>query len=356
MRAYNVEFFDSSFELKHRTNVSRPDIDSDYLSIEENTVTILSTDEVEKDMYIRLHCLDIDEFGIVTGLENQNDVQLIVSYKPLTTLFEQKVLINTSYQNNSEMSLEQTIADAITDNWISNTDTSKNIPLASVEVLTETVSWTLNLTPTDSGMTYCICNFYDSVITAALSKYKIAVTVVPDYQNKTIVFQIGANEQDTEYLETDMPNILSKSVNVGEVDIDINKLTVYDSTDYTSYITYYLHSDFSYDTTDDDRLTPVYENIVSVDVDDDNTLEDLASEQASSTFSSYSYDNLIEIECMEDDSAIEPLQMAIGQQVNIISEGVQYTSILTGRKISDTVTLIFGTIRLDLTKILKGGK
>ena len=40
--------------------------------------------------------------------------------------------------------------------------------------------------------------------------------------------------------------------------------------------------------------------------------------------------------------------------LNIISEGVSYTSILSGREIDTTVTLIFGTIRLELTKTLKG--
>ena len=50
---------------------------------------------------------------------------------------------------------------------------------------------------------------------------------------------------------------------------------------------------------------------------------------------------------------IKPLDMNIGQVVNIIHEGVSYNSILSGKQIKNgLVTLIFGTIRLELTKIL----
>ena len=50
---------------------------------------------------------------------------------------------------------------------------------------------------------------------------------------------------------------------------------------------------------------------------------------------------------------ITPLSLNIGRVVNIIHNGVAYNSILTGKEISNSlVKLIFGTIRLDLTKIL----
>lgn len=79
-----------------------------------------------------------------------------------------------------------------------------------------------------------------------------------------------------------------------------------------------------------------------------------AHDKAYQTFSKNKYDNLIELEVAEDDDIIKPMQLKVGQIVNIISEGVSYTSILSGREIDTTVTLIFGTIRLELTKTLKG--
>lgn len=74
---------------------------------------------------------------------------------------------------------------------------------------------------------------------------------------------------------------------------------------------------------------------------------------AESEFAKNSYNNYIELTVPQSDSMINPQNMSIGQVVNIIHDGVSYNSILTGKEISGgLVKLIFGTIRLDLTKIL----
>ncbi len=78
-----------------------------------------------------------------------------------------------------------------------------------------------------------------------------------------------------------------------------------------------------------------------------------AAALADEIFAKNKYTNLIELTVKKDDSMINPLDMQIGQIVNIIRDGVSYSSILTGKEISKgIVKLIFGTIRLDLTKIL----
>ena len=46
--------------------------------------------------------------------------------------------------------------------------------------------------------------------------------------------------------------------------------------------------------------------------------------------------------------------MKIGQVVHVIGNGISYETVLTAREIEETTTLIFGFIRLELTKILKG--
>ena len=79
-----------------------------------------------------------------------------------------------------------------------------------------------------------------------------------------------------------------------------------------------------------------------------------AHDKAYQTFSKNKYDNLIELEVAVDDDMVNPMKLKVGQVVNIVNEGVSYTSILSGREIEDTTTLIFGTIRLELTKTLKG--
>ena len=74
---------------------------------------------------------------------------------------------------------------------------------------------------------------------------------------------------------------------------------------------------------------------------------------AESEFAKNSYNNYIEITVLQSDSMIDPQRMNIGQIVNITHGGVSYNSILTGKEVSGgLVKLIFGTIRLELTKIL----
>lgn len=81
--------------------------------------------------------------------------------------------------------------------------------------------------------------------------------------------------------------------------------------------------------------------------------EDAAYKNAETTFKSNKYDNYIELTCANDDSLINPTSLKVGQVTNVISNGVVYPTILTGRRVGDNTTLIFGTIRLELTKLLK---
>lgn len=98
--------------------------------------------------------------------------------------------------------------------------------------------------------------------------------------------------------------------------------------------------------------SPEYEN--DVKAESGTIIQEDANEIAKKAFSSNKYSNYIELTYQKDDSMINPLTMAIGQEVNIIHEGIAYNSILSGREIQKNglVKLIFGTIRLELTKIL----
>ena len=120
-------------------------------------------------------------------------------------------------------------------------------------------------------------------------------------------------------------------------------------------IVYYKHTDGSYDTSNTDRITPVIFNMTSVAVVTGSTFAAAAKDAADKQFDVDSYSNLIELTMVNDDMLIMPTTIAIGQAVQVITNGASYTSILTGIERSTKTKLIFGSIRLDLTKILKGG-
>lgn len=70
-------------------------------------------------------------------------------------------------------------------------------------------------------------------------------------------------------------------------------------------------------------------------------------------FATTKFKNVIELSFIASDTMVNPLTMNISQIVEIIKDGKSYNSVLTGREIkSGLVKLIFGMIRLDLTKIL----
>lgn len=80
-----------------------------------------------------------------------------------------------------------------------------------------------------------------------------------------------------------------------------------------------------------------------------------AIQQAVKVFAKNKYNNLIELTSLSDDSMVDPKDMQIGQEVQIIHDGVAYTSMLSGKEYrSGQIKLEFGTIRLELTSWLKG--
>jgi len=118
---------------------------------------------------------------------------------------------------------------------------------------------------------------------------------------------------------------------------------------------FYLHTDSSVSAVDANRILPVIFTTETVTVGDGEVFSDVALEKAIATLKPTEYNNLIEIEVMNDDDLVKPYDLKIGQTVTVIDNGNQYQSILTGKKINGTTTLIFGAIRKELTKKIKWG-
>lgn len=353
MRAYNVEFFTPDFSFIGNRLIGYHSNNEDYLSIDKNTITIESLSGVEVGAYIHIWCDDYNCQGIVTAVADKEKGMSQITYKPYTSILSEYVLFDTTKQGTC--SLEQYIADLITALHISNADTEQNITGLSVNVTSNTTSWDLGLEPASDYTDYAVVkDFYKSVIVPALQSYGIVVIPEVDYQNQSIVFNIGTNTDTAVTIEADLENVISKSVTIKKTSNSKNKLTVYNSADFTEHVTYYLHSDLSYDTTNDDRLTPVVEEIKLGTASTSVTFAEKAASIAESTFGSIKYNNLIEIEIANDDSLINPNDLSIGQSVTVISDGVSYSTIYTGRERSKTTKLLFGTVRLSLTKILRG--
>lgn len=354
MQAYNVEIFDQAFNLIQHSNINDVSYAIDYLSPVENTIMVQFDSRIANRDYIHIVNDDRDFFGVIFGIDTADMPPgwIQVRYKPFTSLFDAPIMFDTNLQG-SGTALETVIANFIRDYWMSNSDAVQNIPGLSVSTISSTTSWGFNLKSDVEGLHRCIINFQSAIIIRAMSKYRVGLYVKPDFQEKTINVEVGVLNSDTFYIESELPNVFVQNIVIQENVFDINKLVVYSQANMTSTITYYLHPDGTYNTTNSNRVTPVLFNTVSVSVDN-TTFADAAASAAAEAFGSGNYNNLIELTMLNDDALIDPNSLQIGQLVSIISNGVSYPSILTGFEIGNVTKLIFGTVRIDLTKVLKG--
>ena len=355
MKPYNVEIFTPDFQMAGHTNIHEISYKEDYLSSDENSITVFAMPGIEKQDFIRISRGKEEYAGVVTeiayGTDKSKNMQTI-AYKPLMELFNMDMLFDVNAQGRGSM--EQFIADAINALYVSNEDELQNISGLSVKVLTNTENWSLHITPSEKGGHYNIVNLMDSVIIPALQKYNILLGASLDIQNKQLIVTIGRVAGNVLTIESDLPNILKKNVVIKQVSADVNKLIIYDTTDdYTTKKVYYLHTDLGYDTKDEDRILPVVCDIRAVSSSEESGFDALAQTEASNTFSRAAFSNLIELTMLNGDELIKPDEMQFGQIVNVISDGTSYQSILTGREIGRNTKLIFGTVRLELTKILR---
>ena len=354
MKPYNVEIFTQDFEMVGNTSISGIRHKEDYLSPDENTVTIFIIKGIKKQDYIRI-TRDKEEYcGVVTGVEYGTDKSkkmMVISYKPLMELFNTDILFDVSLQQKG--SLEGLICDRIKEMFIENEDILQNLKGLSVKAVSETEGWYFHITPKDAGGHYNIVNLIDSVIIPAMKKYGIFVKAGLDIQGRAINVKVGRVSESILNIEADLPNIITKNIVIKNVSADINKLIIYDAVNYETKKTYYLHNDLSYDTKDKDRIIPVSCGMTSVSVEEGGSFATAAGSEAYNRFANLSYSNIIELTMMNGDTLVRPESLEFGQTVKIISDGVSYTSILTGREKGVFTKLIFGTVRLDLTKILR---
>lgn len=354
MRAYNVEIYDRHLVYRSHTNVMSIDYAEDYLSPETNSIVMEKLDAEVGD-FIRLDNGNLDFFGIVSGVTSDSKDTMIVSYKSILSLFDLDILFDTNLQRSEAKTLELYISDTIQENFDRNSDSSMNLPHIVCDQVSTTSKWNFGLVSDEEGSHYCITNFLKKIIIPAFERYSIKITPRLNVGNRTIYLTVGVNEYSTVTMEADLPNILKKNVIVKQHDGFVNKVVIYNLENYTDKVIYYRHPDDTISVVDEDRIVPVVQEMYAVaPVYEDEyvveTFEECALDQALDAFSVVEYNHLIELTMAVDDELYHPLDLEIGQIVNVISDDQQYVSILSGRTINNSITLIFGKIRVDLTK------
>lgn len=367
MRQYNVEFFGrADLRYKHRDTVYDTLIDDDYISASTSTIEISSTDKVINGDYIYLTDEDIKFFGVVSDV-SPGEFRTTVTFKPFISIFDEPFLFDTNNQgtsNTNHRTLEATIAYYISSLYVNPSDSLQALPIVvtnSVPAANQIAKWSLNLTPDTEGSHYCLINLYSVLIVNALKKYGISIKVEPRFSGTSpkIYLTIENNTASLFKIDANLDNVDVKTLKYNDRPTGVNKLIVYNTDDYTQSLTFYVHTDRTWDHENNRRIYPVVRECSSVapNSEYEDPLEGFAVAAVDTAFSSLSgleWDNLIELDTMINDPIVKPLDIKIGQNVSIWYKGGSYSSILTGRSFqTNSVTLLFGSERIRYSKRIR---
>ena len=341
MKLYNLEIFDKSFNYVGSQQIGEFKAEFDYLSPTNNNINILDETNVNINNIVAIRSL-IDEekyFGIVTDVKIRRNKKQI-EFKPLISILDVDVV------HGEIITIESWIKDKIEETFVNNADMLQNYQM---EVTTNTSTagsidsddYVVNLLET---VEYC------------LKKYAIAVNFDIDFTSQKIKIAIGKVIKPSIVIEADLPNVIEKNISIKSQEFNsLNKITIINISEEGANETITYYRDQSGNITDEPetRIIPVQFKIVTIKAKSEE-FEEQALEEATSNLAVEEYNNLIEITLAENDSLFEPWNIDIGQQVIIYSAGKAYNTVFTGYEIQNgKEKLIFGAIRLELTKILK---
>ena len=361
MRVYNLEIFDiQTGELvfpgwSRHINVYHHQINDfsysfDYFKKETNTIEVPYSSSIKERQVIKItNATDNSEVyaGIVTSLESGNNGLIKITYSDFMSNFtDLQMLFDTTVQHSGD-SLEIYIYEKLIDyllwqGW--NADDWSHHVVVGYE--TENVtSWGFNIKPEIEGSIYSTVNLKSTIIDRAATEFDVWIR--QSFSDRFILDII--HPDDTyEFIETDAPYVINKTIKFEASQNGANRVRVYNAADGT-VIGFALKTDGTIASEEADELVepPIVTDLL-VNVGEGQTFEQRAYEEAVQRLQIEKTNNYIEIEVHSDANSFNTWK--IGQKVKIFHEGNEIQSTLTGIKKNKTLTLIFGAIRMELTK------
>lgn len=344
MKLYNVELFSPEFDYRSSAQVDAIEHVFDYMDVEKAKIKVPGQINAKKGDWIHITRGTFEADGILSEIKKQEQ-RTELQYKPFHKIFDIDTYVNM--ESLSGMTLERWLEQLIGGIYIHNDDTLQNIAGLETEVLSEHPEAALENYQTG------VNNLYD-IILDAFVVYGVVCDFRMDVQEKKLILRISSVTAEKFTVEADLDNVLEKNIIIKEAKESTNKLIIYNRENYSQKVIYYRNADNQITTEDSNRELPVVCDTVTVKVGTGRTFEETAEKKAGNTLKASVYDNLIEITVALDDELVRPTERVIGQQADIISGGICYHTILTGIEYDeDKIKLVFGAVRLELTKQLK---
>ena len=299
----------------------------DYLTLETSTVTSVRKIYPGKGDFIKLVTAETTYDGVISDIDNSGP-NTVITMKPLESIFD--VNIYRDRNGLKEMSLENFLKALIEDARVSNADTGANIPGIRFEIKSETNNATLCLQDN-------ILEIWNIAV-KALKKY--GVIILAKLEINGILVKIGTVD-DSITIEADGKNIISKSFSLQDDFGKTNTCLIINKKNENQQARFYS----------EDYAPPSVWEFKYVECEEAAFTEE-AEKAASDLLSVSEFNNLIEIEVRQEDRIVT--NRNVGCHAIIISKNMAIPSILTGYELyqNGIVKLVFGAVRLDLSKIL----
>lgn len=281
MKPYELEIFDRWLNFRANALVVPEGLkyQRDLLTSVTNTITLNNThitirepatagstgdQTVALSDYIRLkNHKDGYFWGYVTKLDRE-DNNITITYMDLTGLFNFEVYINAV--EITKTSLEKFLRDRLLEAFKNSDDSAQVIPGIEISIHTTTMGVFDFI---DQDKPYVVINLLNDFIYPAFQKYLVRTTAYFDVTNKKIIVDIGRITTTVQRtIEADLPNIIDKNFIIRSSSNEINKLIIIDDsvTPYNSW-TYYLHTDYTVDTSkSSNRKYPVINSVKPIDM------------------------------------------------------------------------------------------
>lgn len=345
---YRLEIFDQNMDYVSVCFTENMAIELDYLAYTPFQVEVNSK-EAKKGFYV--HITEDDKVladAVISDVKPDDKLQ-VLSLRPLQAIFD----VDVFYTPVSDAITW--IADNLDAQFISNADTLQLLPLN----ITATVGSSYPLMGYNFNKTINIL----SVICTAFTTYGVVTECSLDLVNKAINVNIF-HQTATQVIECDLENIVEKEITLGDSYGSTNKYTIKktlaDGTDPNVSVTYYLHNDGTIDTTDSNRIVPVFFAVDTLEQTSNMTDADwldAAETKAKEVLSPAEFDNEVIVTVHEDDKIVRPKDIQLGTVTSLMIGGNEYSSILSGVRIeAGLYTLTFGNVRTELTKKLTMAK
>ncbi len=343
MSLYNIEIFKKDFSFVSSYQIDSVSYEYDYLSLSGNKLQIAQVIEAEQGDYIRIAGNDDIFWGIVEKVTD-SDTLYTITYKSFLSLIDTNMFIDR--EDLAVLSLEEWIRSAI-QMYFDSDDMLLNLKGLDFQLESDTQGASLD---SESN----IENLYE-LLKTALIRYDVVVGFSVDAVEKRVLARIGRSSKPERVIEADLPNIIAREITTTNSSrTAINKLYVVNEKNEDEILTYYLTKDgmVKREPDESERIVPVLFDTVYASVEEGGDFAETAYEKAKTLITGC--ENLIRITVLKNDNLVEPYDWGVGDAARILKDGKEYRSILTGKRYTDqTITLIFGSIRLELTKKIK---